>query len=131
MAAAAAEVGAGHLSVPEAEEISKVYERLRVEARKVHIRAGWGTEDEFDSEMPPLGQDLEPGLSPIAAISASATSHRAVRVGLRARVLLGQLAAWAGGHQETFEIEAQFEANAAAQAAAAVAAARPPMGFTS
>ena len=45
-------------------------------------------------------------------------AYDTVSAGLRARVLLGQLAGWAQGHQEAFELEAQMKANAESKAAA-------------
>ena len=44
--------------------------------------------------------------------------------GRRAKVLLGQLAAWATGHQEAFEIEARFKAEAEAKVTAEAEAAK-------
>jgi hypothetical protein len=43
-------------------------------------------------------------------------AYEAVQAGRRARVLLGQLAGWAAGHQEAFEIEESLKARAEAAA---------------
>ena len=96
-------------------EMAKAYERLREEARKLSENAGWDSGDEFDAEMPPIRFPEVPG--------------NARPLGRRARVLLGQLAGWAEGHQEAFELEARFKADAEAKQRAAAEAQRPTPGF--
>jgi hypothetical protein len=89
----------------EAKEIAAAYVRLRAQARALTERAGWSVED-FDAELPELVDDDQ---------RREGTTNE-MRLALRGRVLLGQLAAWAAGYQETFEIEARLEADARAKA---------------
>jgi hypothetical protein len=103
-------------------EMAQAYERLREEARALCVRAGWGTDEEFDKEIPPASfsaQDLAGG-------DNSREDPQAA--GMQARVLLKLLAAWAAGHQEAFELEEQMKATAKAKAEAAKAESRKP-GF--
>jgi hypothetical protein len=95
-------------------ELAAAYERLRQEARSLHERAGWGDGNSFDRELPPLHPDIAT-TSPMSA-------------GRRALVLLGQLAAWAEGYQEVFEIEAGLRAQAEAKIKTA---SKQPTGFRS
>jgi hypothetical protein len=116
----------------EGEELVGAYQRLRAEARAISMRAGWSeTGEEFDAEMPPLEGVSDPGpplgvhfddYSPDPSVDPASQ-------GVHARFRLRQLSAWAAGHQEAFELEAQMEANARVKAAEAVAAARAPLGF--
>lgn len=109
-------------------EMAAVYVRLRWQARQLVERAGWSVE-EFDAEMPSLDEaDVRNAqeMHSRSRMSASAAMN-AVALGGRARVLLAQLAAWAQGYQQTFELEAQIEANAAAKMEAAK---RGRPGFT-
>ena len=106
-------------------EMAAAYERLRQEARKLNDRAGWGNGDEFDQELPPLDSDP----AAVARLLGSPpTAHQNISRGRRARVLLGQLEAWAEGHQEAFELEARFKADAEAKRQAP-AGAKPRIGF--
>lgn len=108
----------------EGEEMATAYGRLRRDARGLSERAGWGSGDDFDAELPPL-----PDPSPPAHWGMDTEGWMDglwVEAGQRARVLLRQLAAWAAGHQEAFEVEEQLKANAATRAAASR---RRPAGF--
>jgi len=101
-------------------EMARAYERLREQARALHERAGWGTES-FDAEVPALdlpAPDLR-GAERQMGRFAGNLPHEAVSAGVAAKVLLRQLAAWAAGHQETFEVEERMKANAAAKLEAA------------
>lgn len=87
-------------------EVTRAYERLRQDAKALATRAGWNDDDSFEHEVPEL-KPVDRG------------SHNpSVVTGNQAKVLLGQLAAWAEGHQETFEIEARLRADAEARRAA-------------
>jgi hypothetical protein len=68
--------------------------------------------------LPEIAYDL--------ALDSGDHSYRAVSRGQRARVLLGQLAAWAAGFQETFELEARLETDARVKAEESR---RQPPGF--
>jgi hypothetical protein len=105
----------------EAVEMAAAYERLQRQARDLTQRAGWSV-DEFDAEMPELSD--EPSVAP----SRSGTGlHPDLRRGLRAKVLLGQLSAWAAGYQEVFELDARLDAEARAKVEQSR---RGPTGFT-
>jgi hypothetical protein len=84
-------------------QVVGAYERLREDARGIYERAGWGSAEDFDRELPPLEANMAGGRAIVGA-------------GDQARVLLGQLAAWAAGHQEAFEIEERMRATAEAKA---------------
>jgi hypothetical protein len=133
MATAAATVaGERTPTAPEGDEIGNAYERLRKQAQAVNLAAGWGTNEEFDEELPPLVLEQARASGIVGSATSSARDSNAqVRRGLRGRVLLGQLAAWAAGHQEAFEVEEQMKANAEAKLAAATEAAKQRPGFVS
>jgi hypothetical protein len=107
MAEAAATALPPHPRDAQSDEVAATFVRLRAQALALHKRAGWGDEDAFALEIPVLAGYPAP-----------------IQRGDRARVLLGQLAAWAAGYQEAFEVEEQMKANAAARAAAAALAAQ-------
>jgi hypothetical protein len=123
-------MGSGDPTSPEAgQEMAAAYERLRGEAFALFQRAGWGDRDAFDRELPPLDPD-RPRARATRAMAMAVGGHDAFQHladGRRARVLLGQLAGWAEGHQEAFEIEARIKTTAEAKAKAAPA--RQPPGF--
>ena len=110
-------------SEAQAIEAVEAYRRLREQARRLNERAGWDA-DEFDQEVPAAdfaeakrGED------------ARARDHRHTnRNGPRAQFLLRQLAAWATGYAEAFEIETRLEAEAEAKLRAAEPK-RGPAGF--
>jgi len=104
--------------------MADAYERLRKEPRDISERAGWGA-DSFDNELPSLGGP-EDGPSSSVHFDDHDESWDAVERGTKARFRLRQLSAWAAGHQETFELEEQMKANAAAKLAAAAEAAKQP-----
>jgi hypothetical protein len=67
--------------------------------------------------LPPL--DTQPVVRATRAVTAAyggQSAYQAAGAGRRARVLLGQLGAWAAGHQEAFEIEERLKADAKARA---------------
>lgn len=107
-------------------EMARAYTRLRDEAAALCARAGWGTEEDFARELPPLNWPPPGEMFNIRGKLTAQQAYDAVGAGQRARVLLGQLAAWAMGHQEAFAIEEQMRANAAA---AGEARERRPPGF--
>src|SRR4051794_3309662 len=89
----------------EGEEMANAYERLRAEAQALNQRAGWGSADDFNRELPPIERTSPtPPQSRVAAYAAANVNFHRAAAGRRARVLLGQLAGWAEGHQEAFEI---------------------------
>jgi len=110
-------------------EMAKAYERLRQEAKSLNERAGWGSPEEFDQELPPMIDEV----ASVRAMSSDELPDNAISLGRKARVLLGLLAGWAESNQEVFELEARFKADAAAKAKAAAeeakAAAKKPPGF--
>lgn len=110
-------------SGPTGEEMAAAYERVRLEARNLNKRAGWGDDEDFDRELPPL-RDSTPQTTNLAQRIGS-TDHGDIEGGRRARVLLGQLAAWAEGHQEAFELEARLQADAEAKLRAQAPKNRP------
>lgn len=121
MAKAAADVPEGRRISPErGDEMGAAYDRLRTEARALHVRAGWGAAEDFDAMLPPIVG----GRVGRRAITEQPAPVDAVARGERARVLLGQLAGWAEGHQEAFQVEEQMKTTAAARVAAEVEAAR-------
>jgi hypothetical protein len=112
----------------EGAEMAAAYERLRNEARKLNSSAGWGDDTSFDAEVPPIDATPIRDAPEVDRMRmGSNAAFQAAAAGRRARVLLGQLAAWAAGHQETFELEESLKARAAA--AAAEAKPRPQTGF--
>jgi hypothetical protein len=132
MAHAAAE--AGDANTPDVGgELAATYERLRLEAMALAERAGWNTDDSFDRELPPLGNVVSSRRLPRGMASQQGMVN-ALAKGQRARVLLGQLAAWAEGYQEVFELEERFKADAEAkreaEAKKAKDAGKRPPGFT-
>jgi hypothetical protein len=111
----------------EGREMAVAYERLRKEARGINERAGWGS-DGFDEELPPLVPEKDgPPLG--VHFDDHDQSWDAMERGTQARFRLRQLAAWAAGHQEAFEVEGQMRANAAAKMDAAKRETRQPPGF--
>jgi hypothetical protein len=121
MAEAAADID----DKPEAAAIEamEAYTRLWEQARKLNERAGWDAE-EFDQEVPFAEFADAPS---VEDHRARAYRLRALN-GPRAVFLLRQLAAWAAGYVEVFEIEARLKADAQAKAEAA-ASRRGPAGF--
>lgn len=115
----------------EAHEITIAYERLREQARDLNARA-WPEDQSFDRNMPPLTSTTSLNRLP-RGMSSSQPLVDAVASGQRASILAGQLAAWAEGHQEAFELEARLKAEAEAKvkvvAAEAAEAAKPAVGF--
>jgi hypothetical protein len=120
-AAAAADIDKSEAAAIEAMD---AYTRLREQARKLNERAGWDAE-EFDQEVPFAEFEDAP---PVEDPRTRAYRLRALN-GPRAVFLLRQLAAWAAGYAEVFEIEARLKADAAAKAQAA-ASRRGPTGFS-
>jgi len=127
----------------EGAEMAAAYVRLRAEAMALHVRAGWGSEEEFEDELPGHVQgaipELEPGPYGLRTIAMAEaldapirSAYEAAARGSRARVLLGQLAGWATGHQEACEIEERMKMDTAARAEelAATAAAIREVGRT-
>jgi hypothetical protein len=116
------------------DEMVKAYERIRQEAKALADRAGWNDDGSFDREVPPLVAEHVSARHQETAPYGGTEQYQVFVSGRRAKVLLGLLAAWAEGNQETFEIEARLKANAeakrAAEAEKAKAAVKPPMGFT-
>jgi hypothetical protein len=110
----------------EAQEITAAYERLREQARDLNARA-WPDDQSFDRDMPALTSTGALARLP-RALSSSQPQFDAVASGQRALVLARQLAAWAEGHQEAFELEAKLEADAKARAAAGKTT-KPTVGF--
>jgi hypothetical protein len=104
-------------------EAMRAYGRLREQARQLNERAGWDS-DEFDQEVPVGDFEEAP---PVEDPRARSYRVRAVN-GARATFLLRQLAAWAAGYVEVFEIEARLKAEADAKVQAA-ASKRGPAGF--
>lgn len=43
------------MTTAEAMEVAATFERLRAEAAALFVRAGWGTEEDFARDVPPLG----------------------------------------------------------------------------
>jgi hypothetical protein len=126
MAEAAAEAPEGPFA---AEEMCLAYERIRSQALDLYKRSGWGDEEKFNQEIPPL-QEGEEAASP-GHIRGSMGRSRALRLtsqAERARVLLRQLAAWGAARQETFEIEAGMKARAEAEVKAEAEAKKPRFG---
>jgi hypothetical protein len=112
----------------EAHEITGVYERLREQARDLNSRA-WPEDQTFDRDVPPLTSTASLRRLP-RTMSRSQPLIDAVASGQRASILAGQLAAWAEGHQEAFELEAKLKIEAEAKAKVAAAeAAKPTVGF--
>jgi len=136
MARTAAESGGDVGSYPteaDAIELIAAYVRLRDEASKIHERAGWGIPEEFAADLPPLDGFAPTGIAPRYLLQPDPTPaliNQTIERGVQARFRLLQLAAWAEGHQEAFEIEEQMRANAVAKVAAAERAPRPPVGFS-
>lgn len=114
-------------------ELVSAYERIRGEAKALATRAGWNHDDSFDQEVPPLVPQHVSATHAVTAPFGGPKQYQDVVSGRRANVLLGQLAAWAEGHQETFDIEARLKADAeakrAAEAEKARTAAKPQTGF--
>lgn len=117
MAEAAARV-AEQPGPEEGHEMAAAYERLRAEAFELYRRAGWGDDEEtFARQVPVLEAESLKVRGPGRVLSDASLAYEAAAGGHRARVLLSQLAAWAAGHQETFEVEERLKADAAARAA--------------
>ena len=53
--------GSERPGIDESLQIVAAYERLRDEARALNERAGWGTGEDFDRELPPLNASLSGG----------------------------------------------------------------------
>jgi hypothetical protein len=119
--AAASAVTTNHPSVPQGIELVGAYDRLRAQAQKLNTRAGWGTDDEFDEELPPLEAVDAAAMHASPRIGAS---PYAVTLGSQAQLRLRLLSAWAAGHQEAFELEEQMKANAEAKIEAAIQGSR-------
>lgn len=138
--AAAAAATADYPTAEQGDEMARAYERLRREASAINERAGWGSAETFDEALPPItsGALINANISyarvgeNVASMIARGRNPavEAVARGARARVLLGQLSAWAAGHQEAFEIEERLRAHAAAEIAARSGQTRP-VGFAS
>lgn len=111
------------------DELMKAFERIRQDAKALATRAGWNDDDSFEQEVPPLVPGRVPTTHRVAAPFGGPEAYQLVASGRRAKVRLGQLAAWAQGHQETFEIEARLKANAEAKLAAELEKAKLPPGF--
>jgi hypothetical protein len=119
--------GYGQLDPDTAFEIVAAYERVRQDARALNVRA-WPDDGSFDRDVPALTATASVRRLPHTMSSAQA-SVDAVAAGSRAVVLAAQLASWAEGHQEAFEIEARLTAAAEAKAKTDAAATQPPLGF--
>lgn len=115
----------------EAHEITAAYQRLREQAQDLNARA-WPEDQSFVRDVPPLTSMTSLRRLP-RTMSGSQPLVDAVASGQRASILAGQLAAWAEGHQEAFELEARLEAEAEAKvkvvAAEAAETAKPVVGF--
>jgi hypothetical protein len=122
--AQAAASGSDQPGPEEGLEMAAAYERLRAEARALNRRAGWGEGEEFDKDLPPINTSM--GNSGPVYTWLAGDPDQQVTIGRRARVLLGQLAAWAAGNQEAFEIEERLKADAATRAARRT---KDPPGF--
>jgi hypothetical protein len=117
MARAAA--ASGDANTPDVgRELAAAYERLRLEAKGLADRAGWNDDDSFDRELPTIGAAPALRQLPRAMVGQQGMVD-ALAAGQRARVMLGQLAAWAEGYQEAFELEERFRADAEAKLKAA------------
>jgi hypothetical protein len=97
----------------EALEIVAGYERARQRAKMLNDRAWPGSS--FDAEVPPSTPAQSVHRLPRGMEGHQAITDAQAR-GKRAMVLSRQLAAWAEGHQEAFEIEARLAADVAAKA---------------
>jgi hypothetical protein len=96
----------------EGHEMAAAYERLREEARVLHNRAGWGDDEAFERQLPRLQAQSIGSTARVARIvSSESKTFEAAAAGSRARVLLGQLAGWAAGHQEALELEERLRAD--------------------
>jgi hypothetical protein len=94
-------------------ELAAAYERLRQQAKELNERA-WPDDTSFDNDVPPLADRKSVRTLPRGMSNAQA-SVDALATGQRAVLLAGQLAAWAQGHQDAFEIEARLETEAKAR----------------
>jgi hypothetical protein len=113
--AMAAHLASTELAGEQGEEIAAAYERIRQKAKALHDRSWPGDAQAFDFEVPPLAVNGASYRLPRGMQGHQALFDRRAR-GERAIVLAGQLAAWAEGHQEAFEIEVRLEAEAKARA---------------
>jgi hypothetical protein len=110
----ARELAARSAAAPdEAHEITGAYERLRERAQDLNARA-WPENQTFDRDVPPLTSTASLRRLP-RGMSGAQPLVDAVASGQRASILAGQLAAWAQGHQEAFELEARLEVEAEAK----------------
>ena len=97
------------------DEIAAAYERVRQKAKALHDRSWPEDEQAFDLEVPPLVVSSASYRLPRGMQGHQALIDQRAR-GDRAIVLAGQLAAWAEGHKEGFEVEARLEAEARVRA---------------
>jgi hypothetical protein len=106
-----------------ADELVGAYMRIRTEAKVLNERAFGGDDAKFDEEFPPLEEQRSaPG-----SVSGSG-ARRAYGRSQGALVLLGQLAAWAAGYQETMEISARIKADAEARVKSEAESEKPRWG---
>lgn len=116
------------VAADEGYELAAAYERLRQQAKELNARA-WLDDTCFGHDVPPLAdrksvRTLPRGMSNAqASVDALATQQRAV-------LLAAQLAGWAKGHQEAFEVEARLEADAKVKVETQAREATKAIGFT-
>lgn len=120
------------VSPTEGDALADAYERARTRAKRMFERAWPDDADTFDDELPPVSAFKSSGRRLPLGMQSQQPLIEAVARGEQAVVYASQLAAWALGHQEAFELEARLEVDAKAKAAAAREASKKgPTGFSS
>jgi hypothetical protein len=102
-------------------DLVDTFQRLRQEARDLHVRIGWDADD-FDREVPPWTESAE--------TAGRHGPREMLERTTRAQHLLGELRAAIAGNARAieFDVEAKAKAEAIAKATAE-AAAKTPVGF--